>query len=270
MKSSPAPLSPEVPRRIAGRYRIEAELGRGGMGAVYRAHDEGCDRVVALKLLTHADARLAALFEREYETLAKLDHPRVIAVYDFGHTDDGQRYYTMELLGGKDLWALAPISWRDTCRYGRDVCTTLALLHNQRLIHRDVNPPNVRLDEQGHAKLLDFGALSPFGQATELVGTPLCIAPEALRGESLDGRTDLFSLGVVMYWALTRERPYPIRELADAPGRHGALAAQHRASDAVCTVSAPGRQEAGASSSQRGRRARQHAVLRYGDRATRL
>ncbi|MFT3924331.1 MAG: protein kinase [Myxococcales bacterium] len=217
MKSSPpALLSTNVPMRIAGRYRIEAELGRGGMGAVYRALDEGCNRVVALKLMSRHDARVVGLFEREYETLAKLDHPRVISVYDFGHTDDGKRYYTMELLGGRDLWDLAPLPWREVCRYLRDVCTTLALLHNQRMIHRDVNPRNVRLDEHGHAKLLDFGALSPFGVANELMGTPSCIAPETLRGRALDARTDLFSLGVVMYWALTRSKPYAIRSMRDA------------------------------------------------------
>jgi tetratricopeptide (TPR) repeat protein len=202
--------------RVAGRYRIEAELGRGGVGAVYRALDEGNGQVVALKLLTRTDARLAALFEREYETLAKLDHPRVISVYDYGIADSGQRYYTMELLGGQDLSELSPLPWLKVCSYLRDVCTTLSLLHAQGLVHRDVNPRNVRLDEAGRAKLLDFGALSPFGVASELVGTPSCLAPEALRGQPLDARTDLFSLGAVMYWALTRRRPYPVNGLADA------------------------------------------------------
>jgi Protein kinase domain/AAA ATPase domain len=202
--------------RVAGRYRIEAELGRGGVGAVYRALDEGSGQTVALKLLTRTDARLAALFEREYETLAKLDHPRVISVYDYGIAENGQRYYTMELLGGQDLSALAPLPWLKVCSYLRDVCTTLSLLHAQGLVHRDVNPRNVRLDESGRAKLLDFGALSPFGVASELVGTPSCLAPEALRGQPLDARTDLFSLGAVMYWALTRKRPYPVNGLSDA------------------------------------------------------
>jgi hypothetical protein len=202
--------------RVAGRYRIEAELGRGGVGAVYRALDEGTGKVVALKLLTRTDIRLAALFEREYETLAKLDHPRVISVYDYGIAENGQRYYTMELLGGQDLLALAPLPWIKVCSYLRDVCTTLSLLHAQGLVHRDVNPRNVRLDEAGRAKLLDFGALSPFGVASELVGTPSCLAPEALRGQRLDARTDLFSLGAVMYWALTRKRPYTVNGLADA------------------------------------------------------
>jgi tetratricopeptide (TPR) repeat protein len=202
--------------RVAGRYRIEAELGRGGVGAVYRALDEGNGQTVALKLLTRSDVRLAALFEREYETLAKLDHPRVISVFDYGIAENGQRYYTMELLDGQDLSALSPLPWLKVCSYLRDVCTTLSLLHAQGLVHRDVNPRNVRLDEGGRAKLLDFGALSPFGLASELVGTPSCLAPEALRGQRLDARTDLFSLGTVMYWALTRKRAYAVNGLSDA------------------------------------------------------
>jgi hypothetical protein len=202
--------------RVAGRYRIESELGRGGMGAVYRAFDEGAERVVALKMLRVATGKLGALFEREYATLAKLAHPRVIEVYDYGHTEDGARYYTMELLAGEDLLATSPLHWVRACEYLRDVCTSLSLLHAQCLVHRDVNPRNVRLDGMGRAKLLDFGALAPFGIASELVGTPSCMAPEALRGQALDARTDLFSLGAVAYWSLTGVLPYRIRRLAEA------------------------------------------------------
>jgi hypothetical protein len=201
------------PTRVAGRYRIEVELGRGGMGAVYRALDEGTGQTLALKLLERSDERLIALFEREYETLAKLDHPRVIAAYDYGIAENGQRYYTMELLGGADIAALAPMPWPKVCTYLRDVCISLSLLHAQQLVHRDVNPRNVRLDGSGRAKLIDFGALSPFGIASELVGTPSCMAPEAVWGRPLDARADLFSLGVVMYYALTGERPYAASDL---------------------------------------------------------
>jgi hypothetical protein len=186
------------------------------MGAVYRAYDEGAERVVALKLLELSAGKLGALFEREYETLAKLAHPRVIEVYDFGLTEAGGRYYTMELLAGADLVAMAPLPWVRACEHLRDVCTSLSLLHAQRLLHRDVNPRNVRLDDSGRAKLLDFGALAPFGVSSELVGTPSCMAPEAQRGAPLDARTDLFSLGAVAYWSLTGRLPYAIRRLSEA------------------------------------------------------
>jgi tetratricopeptide (TPR) repeat protein len=186
------------------------------MGAVYRVFDEGKQQIVALKLLDKADARLIALFEREYETLAMLAHPRVTAVYDYGIAEHGARYYTMELLDGGDLTTRAPLAWLEVCSLLRDVCTSLVLLHAQKLVHRDVNPRNVRLDREGRAKLIDFGALTNFGLAGELVGTPSCMAPEVLRNQALDQRTDLFSLGVVAYWALTGRTPYAIRKLDDA------------------------------------------------------
>ena len=201
---------------IAGRYRVEEELGRGGMGAAYRVHDAGISRTVALKLLQSHKPKLVELFEREYRTLSRLRHPRVISVFDYGVTDNAERYYTMELLSGSDLLARMPLPWRSTCGALRDVCSSLALLHAQRLVHRDVTPRNIRIDQLGRAKLLDFGALAPFGAPVALVGTPSFTAPEAVRGETLEARADLFALGVVAYLALTGRRPFPIQTFRDA------------------------------------------------------
>ncbi len=205
---------PGATERI-GRYRIESKIGRGGMGAVYRAVDETSGRQVALKTLERNEANLVAFLEREYHTLASLRHPSVIEVYDFGIADDGRRYYTMELLEGEDFAALAPLPWRQACAYLREVATSLALLHARRLLHRDVSPHNVRLNSAGRAKLIDFGALAPFGQVSEVVGTPVCIAPENVRKLEVDGRTDLFSLGAVAYILLTNRRPFAVRQLDD-------------------------------------------------------
>ena len=205
---------------FSGRYRILSELGRGGMGAAYRALDQATGRIVALKTLQQASPALIALFEREYHTLASLAHPRVIEVYDFGLTADGRRYYTMELLPGSDLMELAPLPYAQVCAHACDVATSLALLHARKLLHRDVSPRNVRLDSHGRAKLLDFGALAPFGVAHDIVGTAVCMAPEVLRGSPLDQRTDLFSLGVVCYFALTNEIPFAIRRLEDVETAH--------------------------------------------------
>jgi len=197
------------------RFRIEGELGRGGLGAVYRAKEIPGDRMVALKTLEHVTDRTTALFEREYHVLASLKHPSVIRVYDFGLTDTGQRYYTMEILPGEDIVQVSPLPWRDACRHIRDIAASLALLHQRRLLHRDVSPRNIRFDAEGRAKLLDFGALTTFGVASEIVGTPMCVAPEVVRQVDLDQRSDLFSLGVVFYFALTGKKPFTIKSLKD-------------------------------------------------------
>jgi Protein kinase domain/AAA ATPase domain len=220
LAASVAPAENRASALISGRYRILEELGRGGMGAVYRARDEATGQTVALKTLEHADARLTGLFEREYHTLASLNHPRVIEVYDFGISEQGRRFYTMELMAGEDLLSLAPLPYREACAHLRDVATSLALLHARRLLHRDVSPRNVRLDAQGRAKLLDFGALGNFGLAREIVGTPPCMAPEAVHRLSLDQRSDLFSLGATLYFALTKTVPFAIRRIDDVEGAH--------------------------------------------------
>jgi hypothetical protein len=190
------------------------------MGAVVRALDEATGQSLALKTLQSADPRMISLFEREYHTLASLRHPRVIEVYDFGIDQAGRRFYTMELLEGADLYALAPLAFRTAAAHLRDTATSLALLHARRLVHRDVSPRNIRLDAQGRAKLIDFGALASFGAVREIVGTPPFMAPEVLARLSLDQRSDLFSLGAVGYYLLTKRLPFAIRAMRDASEAH--------------------------------------------------
>lgn len=204
---------------VAGRYRLEAYLAKGGVGAVYRARDESTGQAVALKrMLAHASRsqRLRTLFEREYHTLARLKHPRIIEVYDYG-LEDGIPYYTMELLDGKDLGELAPIPFREACFYLRDVASSLALLHSRHLLHRDLSARNVRHTSDDRCKLLDFGTMASFGMATEIVGTPPLVAPESMRGTPLDHRADLYSLGALAYRILTRRYAYRARQLEDLP-----------------------------------------------------
>jgi hypothetical protein len=191
------------------------------MGSVFRAEDTASKRIVALKQLKSNDAGpkrglSEALFEREYHTLVRLKHPRIIEVYDYGRSEQGP-YYTMELLDGKDLQQLAPLPFREACRHLRDVASSLALLHAQRLVHRDVSPRNVRLSTDGRAKLIDFGALTSFGAAADVIGTPPCMAPEIVRRLPLDQRTDLFALGATSYWALTGRHAYPARKIQELP-----------------------------------------------------
>jgi hypothetical protein len=208
--SEPAPA-------IHGRYRIEGELARGAMGAVYRAFDTVAARPIALKRSLSAEPRYLRMFEREYHTLVGLKHPRIIEVYDYG-VDDTGAYYTMELLQGRDLGALAPLDHRVAARYLRDVASSLGLLHARRLLHRDLSPRNVHVSaEDDRCKLIDFGALSSFGVPDVVVGTPPFVPPESLHGLALDQRADLFALGALAYAILTGRHAYRARSLEALP-----------------------------------------------------
>jgi tetratricopeptide (TPR) repeat protein len=201
--------------RVAGRYRVERLLGVGGMGEVHQVVDETNGQRLALKrLLPQANGTQRALFEREYHTLASLKHPNIIEVYDYG-VDADAPYYTMELLLGGDLRDRAPMPWLEVCRCLRDIASTLGVLHARRLLHRDLSPRNVWRNEDGSIKLLDFGALAAFGVPRDITGTAAFIAPEALRHEPLDQRSDLYMLGALGYWLLTGSLAYNARQLGD-------------------------------------------------------
>jgi hypothetical protein len=202
-----------------GRYLIKEELAAGGMGVVYRAVDSTTGVECALKRVKAKGERATFAiqsFEREYRVLAGIDHPRIIRVYEYG-VDDSGPYYTMEFVEGTDLRKLAPLGYREACRHLRDVAASLALLHARRLLHRDLSPRNVRATADGRCKLLDFGALTGFGPATHVVGTPPAVPPEALRGGALDQRSDLYALGALGYWLLTGVHAYPAKRLEDLP-----------------------------------------------------
>jgi hypothetical protein len=200
---------------VNGRYAIGELLGEGGMAAVYRATDLATGREVALKQFTlpkddrHYDES-ASLFEHEFLTLAQLSHPRIIEVYDYSVAETGP-YYTMELIDGGDLRERNRMPWRDACGVIYDVCSSLALIHSRRLVHRDVSPRNIRCSQDGQAKLIDFGALVPMGPGDIIVGTPQFVAPEVVYRSVLDARTDLFSLGATLYYTLTGRVPYPVK-----------------------------------------------------------
>jgi serine/threonine-protein kinase len=206
---------------FAERYALHEVLGQGGMAKVHRASDRMLGRDVALKQLTVSRqapeyAHLSALFEREFHILAQLSHPHVIEVFDYGLRADGTAFYTMDLLDGGDLRDLAPLPWREACRLMFDVCSALALVHSRHLVHRDVTPRNIRRTQAAVAKLIDFGALCPMtASGAELVGTPMFTAPETLQRLTLDARTDLYSFGVTLYYALSKRVPYSARAFAD-------------------------------------------------------
>ena len=221
LANSPAALR-SIPARVGSRYLVEAELGRGGMATVHRVLDSVTGKQLALKRLLRTgyerrDQELTAAFEREFHTLVQLSHPQIVEVYDFG-TDDNGLYYTMELLDGGDLRERSPLDWRQACAVAYDVCSSLALLHARRLVHRDVSPRNIRSTRDGRAKLIDFGTLAAMGVGGQAIGTPPFVPPEVLHRSTLDGRTDLFSLGATLYFTLTRRFCYPARDFASLQG----------------------------------------------------
>jgi hypothetical protein len=203
----------------AARYIIKEKLASGGMGVVYRVFDQVTGEERALKRVTpeaSGQRMLLEAFEREYQVLRTLDHPRIIRVFDYGFDDVGP-YYTMELLDGQDMRRAAPVPFREACLCLRDVAASLALLHARRLVHRDLSPGNVRMTPDGRCKLLDFGALARFGKCDVIVGTPSGVPPEALSQLPLDHRADLYALGALAYWVLTGRHAYPAKRLADLP-----------------------------------------------------
>jgi serine/threonine protein kinase len=212
----PASAAP-IAETISGRYRVERMLGQGGMGAVYGVVELRSQRRLALKRLsTHQNAAAVALFEREYHTLSGLRHPSIVEVYEYG-TDARGPYYTMEWIEGPDLSHSAPMAWRDACRCLRDVASVLGLLHARHLLHRDPSPRNLLRTRGGRLKLIDFGALAPFGPSREVVGTAPFVAPEALQSLPLDQRADVFGLGALAYWLLTGAHAFPAHQLGDLP-----------------------------------------------------
>lgn len=194
---------------IAGRYQLLERISQGGAGEVFAARDSSTGRKVALKRALPGTGHRSALFQAEYHALARLRHPYIIQVYDYGvDAEHALPYYTMELLDGQDLLETRPADYRECCRLLRDVATSLSLLHAHRMLHRDVSPRNVRKTSTGRCKLFDFGAMVPFGVPPNLTGTPPFVSPEAWEGSVLDQRSDLYSLGALAYWLITRKLPY--------------------------------------------------------------
>jgi len=200
---------------IDGRYRIEEKLGQGGMGAVHRVTDLSTGDDLALKQLTLRSETAHLRFRREFHVMARLRHPHIVEVCEYGIDRDSRPYYTMELIGGSDLRDIAPAATETACRILRDVASALALLHSRRLIHRDLSARNVRLTLDGQAKLIDFGVLATAGAADDIAGTPPLMAPESYHGLPLDHRVDLFGLGGLAYYVLTGRHAYPARRIDD-------------------------------------------------------
>ena len=212
--------------QVLGHYRIIEQIGAGGMGVVYRAHDEQLDRDVAVKVLpvgTLADEVARKRFRREALALARLNHPNVGAVYEFG-SDAGVDFLVMELVSGVTLDVKLnanPLPEKEVLRLGMQLADGLDAAHSQGVIHHDLKPGNLRLTSDGRLKILDFG-LAQWSEPedasaatatltksnSEISGTVPYMAPEQLRGHKADQRTDIYSCGAVLYEMATGKRPF--------------------------------------------------------------
>ena len=226
-----------LPRVVDGKYRVEQILGRGGMGAVYRAHDTRLERDVAIKvvraeLLGHPDARTR--FRREAQLVARLQHPGIVAVFDYGTLPDGAAFLVMEYVRGRDLRAVlreeGPLPAGRVAALLRAIAPPVDAAHRLGVLHRDLKPENVLVPDEGApAKVLDFGVAKlvgadgidaeaePLTLSGQPIGTPAYMAPEQLAGAPVSARTDVFALGAIAYELLTGQPPFgrgPLVEIA--------------------------------------------------------
>ena len=216
----------DVPHIIAGRFRIECEIGTGGMGTVYRATQLGLERPVAVKIIKPeyaSDPDVADRFMREARTMAKLRHPHAAMIFDAGHLPDGRHFIIMEFVEGHTLSEALQMEGRFTperaVRIASDVCDVLAEAHSLGIVHRDLKPSNIMLNERGIC-VLDFGVAKVLATSADvththattgsgvIVGTPRYMSPEQCLGQRIGARSDLYSLGVLLYEMLTGRPPF--------------------------------------------------------------
>ncbi len=209
-----------------GPYRIDKTLGRGGMGTVYKGVEEATGRVVAVKVLNAGladDSSFRIRFESEVETLKKLTHPNIVQLLAWGE-DEGSLFYSMEFVEGRNLQDLLhsgeKYDWRQVIRIGLEVASALKHAHDNGIVHRDLKPANLMRDSANVIKLTDFGIAKLFG-ATHVtadggvMGTADYMAPEQADGKTVTARTDLYSLGCVMYALLAKKPPFHGRSLPE-------------------------------------------------------
>ncbi|MEO8846673.1 MAG: serine/threonine-protein kinase [Kofleriaceae bacterium] len=230
-----------IGREIAGRFRILALLGEGGMGAVYRGEQLSLRRAVAIKVLRpemSANQMLLARFSAEAQAVAKLDHPNTVKVYDFGQDSDGSLFIAMELIDGKPLrsviGAAGPLPPARAFNIALQVAASLVDAHAANIVHRDLKPDNVMLVDKGRQKdvvrVLDFGIAKlrddsratqqAMTQAGDMLGTPQYMAPEQIKGEAIDGRTDVYALGCMLYEMVTARLPFEAPSIMAMLSKH--------------------------------------------------
>ena len=209
-----------------GRYQVVDELGKGAMGVVYRAHDPQINRPIALKALKPdlvSDDYFVKRFFREAVAIGRLSHPNIVTVYDVGQ-DHGTIYIAMEFLTGRPLneWMREDaLNTNEIVDIGAQLAEALDYAHHQGVVHRDIKPANIIMTDEKRPKLTDFGiahiedpAATVQTQAGEILGTPIYMSPEQAMGATPDGRSDLYSLGVILYELSTGRRPFQGNSMA--------------------------------------------------------
>ncbi len=209
-----------------GRYQIVKELGKGSMGVVYEAYDPLFDRRVALKVLRPdrvSSSAFAQRFLKEAKAVGRLYHSNIVVAHDKGE-DHGTVYLSMEYIEGKPLNEVLQtekLTLEESLKIGIQIADALGYAHSKGIVHRDIKPSNIIVQPDGNIKITDFGIArieDPLAtqqtQAGEILGTPAYMAPEQVLGRSVDGRSDLFSLGVILYELATRQRPFSGESLA--------------------------------------------------------
>lgn len=219
----------EAARNI-GRYQLKESVGKGGMGEVWIAYHPSLKRDVAVKVLkaNTSDGAAIARFEREVQAMSELEHPNTVRIFDYGVAEDGTWYYAMELLRGKTLSQIVPSSGLSAIRavhLVRQACRALGEAHSRGIVHRDIKPDNVFVTEvageRDFVKVLDFGIAKILMDATQnlthegtILGTPTYMSPEQALGVDVDPRSDIYSLGSVLYFALTGGPPFADKDLS--------------------------------------------------------
>ncbi|HEX7960974.1 MAG TPA: serine/threonine-protein kinase, partial [Terriglobales bacterium] len=208
-----------MPPEKIGRYEIVAELGRGAMGVVYKATDPNIGRLVALKTMrldVHGieHAEMSRRFRNEGRAAGTLNHPNIVTIYD-AHEVDGLFYIAMEYIEGETLQAVMlerkALATEKVIGYTKQICAGLDYAHGKGIIHRDIKPANIMITPHETVKIMDFGiAKSGAGLTSDgrVLGTPSYMSPEQVRGRPIDGRSDLFGLGVMLYEMVTGEKPF--------------------------------------------------------------
>ncbi len=213
-------LQSRLQRIVEGKYQLERMLGKGGMGAVYLAHDRTLEREVAIKVLppdVAQDDQVVRRFQQEAKTAAKLDHPNIIPIYRV-ESEGGLNYFVMKFISGTSLEDVLerrePLSFEYIQRVLWEAACALGHAHQRHVVHRDVKPANIMFDHDGRVMLTDFGiskalqAATGFTATGMIIGTPHYMAPEQAKGQAVDGRADQYSLGVIGYRMITNELPF--------------------------------------------------------------
>lgn len=213
------------------RYNVESLLGRGGMGMVYKARERSLDRHVALKIIPKEraqDAGFVERFRREARLAARLRHPRIVSVHEVG-TMDGFHYFSMDYIEGATLRAVVQrrrvLPAEDAISIVAEICRAVAHAHGKGVIHRDMKPENVMIDGEGDVFVMDFGLARAIQEpgitiTGTIMGSPVYMSPEQLSAEPLDERTDIYSIGLILYYCLTGEDLFEAESFTGVVARH--------------------------------------------------